>query len=299
MSKYINTLVVDDEPLNLEIIGEYLEDGYYNPVYANDGDVALERLKEKTDFDVIVLDRMMPRMDGMQFLKVIKQDKNLRDIPVIMQTAANTPQQIAEGIENGVYYYLSKPYTKQVFLSIVNAAYDDFRQRLEIRKHIKEYGHAMSMISEGKFNFSTPEQAKSLAVLIGSCAANSEGVMLGLTELMLNAVEHGNLGFTYEEKRGFKLAGTWDSELQNRLFYPEYKSKVANLSVIKNQNMVSVTIEDQGAGFDWEKYTKFDSSRLMDPNGRGLLMIMSSGFKRFEYKGKGNIVECVFEVVAG
>lgn len=295
MSKYINTLVVDDEPLNLDLISEYLEDGNYNPIYANDGDVALAALQKRTDIDVIVLDRMMPKMDGIQFLKAIKSDPKFKEIPVIMQTAANTPQQIAEGIENGVYYYLSKPYTKQVFLSIVNAAYDDIRQRQEIRRHIKEYGHAMSMIESGSFTFNTPEQARSLAILVGSCAVNSEGVMIGLTELMLNAIEHGNLGFSYNDKKGFKISGTWENEIAKRLMYPEYKSKVAHLKITKKDKEVNVSIVDQGEGFDWSKFNTIDPQRLMDPNGRGIAMCLNCGFTKIEYRGTGNQVECSFE----
>lgn len=297
MNRFIKILVVDDEPLNLDLIGEYFDGGNYNPIYADDGDTALIELEKHHDVDVIVLDRMMPRMDGMTFLKKIKSEKRYSEIPVIMQTAANSPQQIAEGIESGVYYYLSKPYTKNVFLSIVQAAYDDMNSKLEIKKHLKEYGRAMSMITSGDFVFSTPEQARSLAILIGSCAAQSESIVLGLTELMLNSVEHGNLGFSYDDKKALKIQGGWENEIQKRLKFTEYAQKSVQVNVSNNDGNVNVKIIDEGKGFDWHKFEAVDPSRLMDPNGRGITMCLACGFEKIEYKGIGNHVECVFKVV--
>ena len=76
-------LTVDDDALNRDILNEYLSEGGYEVVEADDGDTALQILAETRAIDAIVLDRMMPRLNGMEVLKAVKEDSRLRDIPVI------------------------------------------------------------------------------------------------------------------------------------------------------------------------------------------------------------------------
>ncbi len=122
-------LAVDDEEFNLEIMDYNLVRAGYEVVRAEDGIAALQRLEENADIDLIVLDRMMPKLDGMEFLKRIKADSRFQNIPVVMQTAAAASDQIMQGIKAGVQYYLTKPYEDAVLVSIVNAALQDQRPK--------------------------------------------------------------------------------------------------------------------------------------------------------------------------
>ncbi|MCZ4304354.1 response regulator [Zoogloeaceae bacterium G21618-S1] len=88
----IRILVVDDEPFNLDIISEYLEGAGYLLQMAESGEAAWAYLRRgDSQFDLVVLDRMMPGIDGLELLRWIKADRRLADIPVIMQTAAGPP----------------------------------------------------------------------------------------------------------------------------------------------------------------------------------------------------------------
>lgn len=292
MRNNIRVLAVDDEEVNLDIMCEYFDDAHFDSLKAHDGKEALDILDGGNHVDVIVLDRMMPNMNGMEFLQKIKESKKYKDIPVIMQTAATANHQVAEGIEAGVYYYLSKPYSKDVFLSLIKAASDDAFRKKELKTLISQYGKGMAMIESGAFRFQTIEQAKSLAILLGSCAPDPEAVIIGLTELMVNGVEHGNYGISYEEKKNLKLSNSWDSELVKREQDPKYQYKSCNVKVSKVDNLYTLRIEDQGEGFDWNKFKVFDSERLRDPNGRGILISQNCGFSSVEYEGAGNIVTC-------
>ena len=116
-------LLVDDEPFNLEILSAYLEDDGYDITTAMDGKVAMDLLLDEPDhFDVVLLDRRMPRQDGMQVLHHMKKHPDLNAIPVIMQTAASTSREIIEGLEAGSYYYLTKPYQREMLVPIVRGA---------------------------------------------------------------------------------------------------------------------------------------------------------------------------------
>ena len=87
MPKVAKLMVVDDEPFNLEIIAEHLDGAGYELVTANDGQEAWDLLEHagEDEFDALILDRMMPRMDGLTLLKRVKQEARFRQVPVIMQ----------------------------------------------------------------------------------------------------------------------------------------------------------------------------------------------------------------------
>lgn len=122
MTKKIKILVADDEAFNLDIIMEYLEAAGYEVVCADDGDTALEKLTQHADISLIVIDRMMPRMDGMKVVEKIMADPRLCKIPVIMQTAAAATSQVLDGMSAGVFSYLSKPYEEEELLGTIKEA---------------------------------------------------------------------------------------------------------------------------------------------------------------------------------
>lgn len=104
-------LVVDDEPINRLLINNYLRGGEYQLNTACDGQEAWEQLSaEPKGFDLVLLDIMMPRVDGWEVLRRIKTDPVMQAIPVVVQTALNCPQDVHRGIRSGAYHYLSKPY---------------------------------------------------------------------------------------------------------------------------------------------------------------------------------------------
>lgn len=287
-------LAVDDEELNLDIMQEYFEAANIEFKLAHDGLEALEVLNKNHEIDVIVLDRMMPNMNGMEFLQKMKEDPKLRDIPVIMQTAATASHQIAEGIAQGVFYYLPKPYSKDVLLSLIHAANDDSKRRGAMRSRIKEYGEAMRMVERGMFYFKSVDEARILSVLIGSCLPDPENKIVALSELMINAVEHGNLKITYEEKAQLKKSETWEQEIAHRLALPENMNKFCELEILRDHSKheFTIRIKDQGDGFDWQKFATFDPQRFMDPNGRGIMLTMNCGFDEISYQGNGSEVLC-------
>ena len=134
-------LVVDDEPLNLEIIAEFLEGDAYRLEFAATGEEAWSLLEvPDSAYDLVVLDRMMPGMNGIELLKRIKADERLSHLPVIMQTAAAAPDQVREGLAAGAYYYLTKPYDPEALQTIVRAALDDAGLPASSAGYINDHG---------------------------------------------------------------------------------------------------------------------------------------------------------------
>lgn len=115
-------LVVDDDELNRKIIADMLEEHHFTVVSAEDGVEGMKRLTENPDVAVILLDRMMPNMNGMEFMEQMRKNSKWARIPVIMQTAANHPKHMMEGNKAGVYYYLTKPFEEEMMIMLVKTA---------------------------------------------------------------------------------------------------------------------------------------------------------------------------------
>jgi CheY-like chemotaxis protein len=292
MSIKTKILAVDDEEFNLDIIKRHLVRAGFEAILAGDGLQALEKLEENPDTSAIVLDRMMPGMDGMEFLSRIKGIAKYQDIPVIMQTAAAGSEQVLQGIQAGVYYYLTKPYDDILLLAILEAALRDARAKKEMKEEVRRQRRMLGLMEEAIFHFRTLEDAKTLAFYIANCFPEPEKTVFGLNELLVNAVEHGNLGITYSEKTQLVLGGTWFQEVERRLEAPEYRDKLARLSFKAGKDAFAVTIKDEGDGFDWTKYVELSPDRATDPHGRGIAASRLMSFDSMEYLGTGNEVVC-------
>jgi CheY-like chemotaxis protein len=101
-------LIVDDEPFNVDVLQQELEDLNYQIITAANGQEALDKIRSQQP-DLILLDLMMPVLDGFAVLSQIKADNDLRDIPVIIVSAADDSKSIVKGIKQGADDYITKP----------------------------------------------------------------------------------------------------------------------------------------------------------------------------------------------
>lgn len=291
MTDKLRILAVDDERFNLDIIEMALEDKY-EVARAQDGLAALEILERDPDFDVIVLDRSMPRMDGMELLRTLTANPRYRDIPIIMQTANGQPQQVLEGIQAGVYYYLIKPYDEELLLSLISSAVYDAKTNRKIREEISKYKNVSGLIEYSRFRFRTLEEAVSLAYYVANACPKPDKVVYGLNELMVNAIEHGNLKLSYIEKPQLLVENRWNEEVDRLLALPENLHKFATLVFELGEHDITITISDQGDGFNWKNYVDFDPVRMTEPHGRGIAMSKAICFSALEYREGGKEVVC-------
>ena len=111
-------LVVDDNPTNLEVLCVRLNSQGYEVVTAVDGEDALVRARE-LEPDLVLLDVMMPKLDGISVLKELKRDTTLRFIPVILVTAKADTRDVVNGLEAGGDDYLTKPFEQAALVARV------------------------------------------------------------------------------------------------------------------------------------------------------------------------------------
>lgn len=107
-------LVVDDLPENVQVLGELLSINY-EIYFALDGSQALEHAG-KVKPDLILLDVMMPVMNGYEVCRSLKESEELRDIPVIFITALDQPEHESQGLELGAVDYITKPFNSKLVL---------------------------------------------------------------------------------------------------------------------------------------------------------------------------------------
>lgn len=291
-------LVVDDEPLNLDIIEEFLT-GKGQPYVvetASDGVEAMEKLEASPEkYDVVLLDRMMPRMSGMEVLEKMNAHPELKYIPVILQTAKVSKEDILDGLKAGAYYYLTKPFTSDILHSVVKTAVKDRGFNKALLASLNVTKSSVKLLQNANFQFRSLNDVTAVSSLLACTCNEPEKVAMGLSELMINAVEHGNLQIGYEEKSDLRIKGEWESEVANRLEMPEYKDKYASIDVINTPEAVTFVITDQGNGFDWNGFMEFDTTRVMHNHGRGIAMANQLYFSKMEYEGKGNKVKVMVE----
>jgi DNA-binding response OmpR family regulator len=111
-------LVADDDPDMLTILRVNLEAEGYSVDAAEDGKVAWDMARDLHP-DMVVLDVMMPSVDGLDVLARIRTDPGTRDIPVVLLTAKSTDQEIFEGWRAGADYYLTKPFQLDELLHFI------------------------------------------------------------------------------------------------------------------------------------------------------------------------------------
>lgn len=285
-------LVVDDEPMNLEIIAEYLDDSGYQLTSAASGEEAWAVLdRSDPPFDLLVLDRMMPGMDGLELLGLMRADSRFQTIPVILQTAAASPDQIREGLAAGAAYYLTKPFEPESLLTIVRSVEADLRERRELHQRLERHSEALAMVQRAEFEVRTLDEAHGLAALLAGLCAEPEMAVMGLSELLVNGIEHGNLGISFEEKGRLRESDTWLEEIERRLADPAHCHKRVFLSLLQSPEDWIMVIEDQGKGFNWQEYLELSPERAFAPNGRGIALARQLAFTEITYEGRGNRVK--------
>lgn len=281
-------LIVDDNPDVVFLVRTTLEAEGYHCLTASDGleaQALIEKMKEQ--ITAILLDWKMPKMSGIELLRWIKSQPELKDIPVVMQTVLDKPEEIKEGIDAGAFYYLTKLTDPKLLLSIVKAAVSDFHQKKALLDKIKVGENPFALLVEGNFRFRTLADGEYLALGIANvCAAPEE--VVAISELINNAVEHGNLGITYDAKTKYIEEDTFYAEIERRLALPKYARKYVEVGVKKSKDEMTVLITDQGPGFDFKKYLVLDESRVFDTHGRGIAL--ANGLRALQYLGTGNQV---------
>jgi len=132
-----NVLVVDDNLKNVQVLGGFLQNEGFQVEFALDGKSALDWIN-KQKFDMVLLDIMMPEMDGYEVCSIIRQKEENKELPVIFITARNDHDSIIQGFQSGAVDYITKPFIKSELLARVRTHIEIKRSRDRLAAYLGE-----------------------------------------------------------------------------------------------------------------------------------------------------------------
>lgn len=282
-------LIVDDDSVNRRMLRQQAHVLGYDSMEASNGREAMDiLLSNPSAFNAVVLDRDMPEMNGMDVAHQMSRNPAFSSVPIIMQVAQGADHEVHEGLDAGVFYYISKPIDPDLLSSVLRSAVHESNKVRSLRDESGREKSGYNLMQTASFTFRTMEEAESLACFIARCFPEPERVISGLAELMLNAIEHGNLGIGYDMKAALCRDGRWREEIDQRLRHPGYFERMAEVTLTRKDGGIYIVVTDQGDGFDWKSFLKINPTRAGDAHGRGIAMANSISFDKLTYNDKGN-----------
>lgn len=283
-------LIIDDEKPVRDVLNIALIEEGYEPYQASDGENGFELCKTSKP-DIVLTDVMMPGIDGIEVTKRIKAQRD--DIDVVVMSGFGTEELVVNALRAGASNYIKKPIVFDELFKIL----DDIifkrenRKRFEIDKEIVQKEHKEIVIVN---DVSSVWGAVNQVLFNAHAVAEQsviEGLSIGLYELLINAIEHGNLGITFEEKSKALQSNSYRELLEKRRQGVEGKKQHVTIRCDYSPETLTVEIQDYGDGFDLSTLPDMkDTESILSDHGRGILLT-TLFYDKVEYSEPGNCVK--------
>ncbi|MBU2548811.1 MAG: response regulator [Proteobacteria bacterium] len=287
-------LIVDDESSVRELLTDYMKLLGMRPVEASNGYEALDVMRRESP-DLVMTDVLMSRMDGIELLRRIKAERP--ETAVVVFTGFGSESVAIEALRAGARDYIKKPFRLDVLKRVVQEAllrrHAPERPTLEIGAVVFEEKH-LELDND-------PDQIAGAVNQLAICAPkylNPErcrGLSVALHEIIFNAIEHGNLEISPEEKSDHLGAGDYMTFFRQRLADPRFKSRRVFLEYRLDPEGLHYLVRDMGPGFDWRAHRQSRGRKtdLLSIHGRGLLLA-SYFADRIDFNPAGNEARLYF-----
>jgi CheY-like chemotaxis protein/anti-sigma regulatory factor (Ser/Thr protein kinase) len=290
-------LVIEDNAVNASVISLMLEKNNYQVVVTGNGKEALNYLANPTNrVDIILLDYYMPIMNGLVFMQEYNQGSFPHRVPVIMVTGSHEQEDIEKSIKAGVYYYLNKPVQESILISLIEQAVLNNQKHNELRDIASQQYDVRLMLRSIQLEGKTFGEMRSMARFLSGFYPESQKAIIGIYELLINAVEHGNLGIDFAHKKQLLENMCWEQEVDKRQAITPYKDRVVTVHFVIEKTCITLTIADEGEGFDAQKMLGVVSRAPNETSGRGILIAREMSFDSLTYEGNGNTVVCTKKI---
>lgn len=242
--------------------------------------------------DLVFSDISMPVMDGLQMLERIRAKSH--DAIVVMTTAFGTADYTLKALRLHANDYLVKPILPQEII----ASLQKYANVISARSAEEE---VVGMILNRQLTLRLGNKVDMLGKIANRLIQETEGrlprfsrlgVRLGLLEILINAIEHGNLGITFDEKSAAMEDGPdeFDKLIAERLAQPENQNRTVLVEFRMDEHQCEWTITDEGKGFDCHMVPDpCDPENIMVKHGRGILLARLN-FDEVVFREKGNQV---------
>jgi DNA-binding response OmpR family regulator len=293
-------LIVDDDKYIALLLYNFLEEEGFICETAENGLEALEKISKGNDYDMVLLDFVMPKMNGLEFLAA-SRDINPK-LPVLMISGYRTIDNTLEALRLGAIGFIKKPFSLKDVLKNLKLVFQTTRNK-------KELGPIIPHLKRGnmEFVFKTAEiEPDEVSIYLATHLGEMgliEGrristVALAFNEVLINAIEHGNLDLPVNHF----LEASMNEEKENiidlkneRIKDPNFANKKIIVKYIFNDEETIVIITDEGKGFDTSKVVDFllrDDETNIKGCGRGI-MLLKYAVDEVRFNEKGNEVTLV------
>ena len=282
-------LIVEDDLASSEMLRLSLEKEGYECYMADNGNRALQMHAEYKP-DLIISDVRMPEMDGMELLERLR---SIEEETIIIIVTGHSNEDLAlRSLELGANNYIKKP-LNLAELKLIIRRYSNILESKSLSKQLPE------LIEDRTLTLELPTSTHIISSVIDYfqdkisyfySAKQMFQIELGLTELITNAIEHGNLGISKEDKSQALKDNALESLYEERLKVPQYAQRTARVIFKQTKTYCSWQIIDQGEGFSWKTLPNpTHLSNIGDLHGRGVFLSRLQ-FDELEYFGTGNTV---------
>ena len=290
-------LIVDDNPRNIQLLASILKPSGYNVVFAFNGQKALELSLER-EFSVVLLDVMMPGIDGFEVCRRLKSNPQTAHIPVIFLTAKTDSESVTKGFQLGAVDYISKPFNRNELLSRVNTHLTINNQHLALEKASAFKDKVFSIISHDlkgplgnlagflemiKSNYKSPkiniERSLNLAIKTATASFNMLENLLIWARSQQGKITYNptisDLSFIAEDVQNLLNGNAKEKEIDLQISIPPktmafFDSDLLNIVV---RNLVANAIKftyPQGVIYVWVESREYDITLYVEDNGEGI-----------------------------
>ncbi len=285
-------LIIDDEKPVRDVLNIALtEEGYLLSVAAN-GKQGLQIFQEEEP-DIVITDVMMPEMDGIEVTKKLKDASD--NVDVIIMSGFGTEELVIEALRARASNYIKKPIAFDELFNILDAIIfkRENRKRIEVAKDIvfkeqkeiiigNNVSEVWGIVNQILFNIHSSISHNTI-----------EGISIGLYEIIINAVEHGNLDISYEEKSLALQNNSYQKLLNDRKIEADRQKKNVFINCRYSRDDIVVEVKDQGEGFDLKNLPDMTNPEtIISDHGRGILLA-SLFFDEVNFREPGNCVELI------
>jgi len=287
-------LIVDDQPEVLMFLQEVLTDQGYEVLTASDGPSGLEAYQQHRPAFTLT-DISMPGMSGLDLLKQIKELNP--EAAVMLMTGAGSEAYAVEALRLGAVNYFNKPVDINELGNTLNR-YAALAAGFDYERYAAQFMVAehLALCLDNDIDFVN----HAVQMIINHCRSifpltEIFTLRFGLYEMLVNAIEHGNLGITYQEKSAALEQNRLGELLKERAAEPERAARRVHITCDIKPEGLTCRIRDEGDGFDHSMYSNTtDPAQLFEElgtslHGRGILLT-SLQFDTVRFNDKGNEV---------
>ncbi|NVJ98318.1 MAG: ATP-binding protein [Alphaproteobacteria bacterium] len=283
---------VPDRSTSAEIVAE-LSEGQFQVKVCHDLQLFLEAMKVSTDLVALVIDEAVAdEATVAQVSNSLSCSFKENGGPVVLLSSAARTQSLRDlQASLNACRIVNPGHGSSALHGAIAVEVEEFRLRQSVRAAVEAGTHDIGDLSQASYRFRTREEAKNLATLFASACQERVAVAIGLTELFVNAVEHGCLNIGHGEKGRLIEKGRLADEIKYRRSLPEYADRYATVEFTRTEKQVKFHVVDPGEGFDHKSFVNSKQGHAKK-HGRGITMA-GGCFDELTYLGKGNEVIAV------